>query len=200
MTRILIIEDEVIIARFIEQQLLKHFECSIQLAINIKEAKAVMDAFSPQILLCDINLNEAKSGIELITELQQRYAFEVVYITSYKSLSIIREAAQTNPANYIIKPVDEGQLFAGVQLVINKLKTNKGQEEKKLQTKRILNEIEYKIVQLIRQKKTTNEIAQLLHLSPYTVKNHRHNICGKLGLENKNNALLQWVLEQPDLS
>lgn len=36
--------------------------------------------------------------------------------------------------------------------------------------------------------KTNHEIAQILEISPLTVKNHVHNILKKLGVENRNNA------------
>ena len=199
MIRTLIIEDEIIIARFIDQQLQQNFQCQTSIAVSLKEARAVMSQFLPHLVLCDINLGDSHSGIELVAELRRQFTFEVIYITSYQSHAIIKEAADTYPANYIIKPVDEVRLFAGVQLVMNKIEANPQLGKTTLPVKSMLNETEYAIVQLIGQKKTTPEIASILHLSPYTVKNHRHNICQKLGLDNKNNALLQWVLEQPDL-
>ncbi len=199
MIRTLIIEDEIIIARFIEQQLQRYFHCHTCLAVSLSEARAAMDRFLPHLLLCDINLEDTHTGIELVAELRQQYAFEVIYITSYQSHNMIKAASATHPANYLIKPVDEAQLFAGVQLVINRCAANPELGKRLVTATTRLNETEYQIVQLIRQKKTTREIAQLLHLSPYTIKNHRHNICSKLGLENKNNALLQWALQQTEI-
>ena len=43
------------------------------------------------------------------------------------------------------------------------------------------------------------EIAETLHLSRYTIKNHRHNICRKLELADENNALLKWVVQHGHL-
>lgn len=199
MIRILIIEDEIIIARFIEQQLLQHFSCETRIAVSLKEARTVMEPFLPQLVLCDINLEENQTGIDLIEELRLRYRFEVIYISSYQSHAIITRAAATGAANYLIKPVDEARLFAGVQLVLSRLQDSLDLGKPALPVKELLNETEYAIVQLIGQRKTTREIAALLHLSPFTVKNHRHNICHKLELENKNNALLKWVLLQDNL-
>jgi DNA-binding NarL/FixJ family response regulator len=129
-------------------------------------------------------------------ELKESFYFEVIYITSYQSHQIISEAASTLPANYIIKPIDDAQLYAGVQLVISKIQSNQNLGKKKIPIKNKLQDNEYRIVQLIAQRKTTKEIAEALNLSPHTIKNHRHNICRKLGLEDKNNALLQWALQQ----
>ncbi|NML21280.1 response regulator transcription factor [Pseudoflavitalea sp. G-6-1-2] len=193
MIRVLIIEDEIIIARFIELQLRKAFQCNTRIAISVNEAREAMAEMQPHLVLCDINLCDEVSGIELVTEFKSNYVFELIYITSYQNRSIIEQASATNPANYIIKPVDEAQLFAGVQLVITKMEQTKAGERVSLAEQ--FNNTELMILQLIRDQKTTKEIAQELHLSPYTIKNHRHNICRKLDLEEGNNALLKWVMQ-----
>ncbi len=38
MIRVMIVEDEIIIARFIELQLLNNFDCETRVAISVKEA------------------------------------------------------------------------------------------------------------------------------------------------------------------
>jgi DNA-binding NarL/FixJ family response regulator len=195
MVRILIIEDEIIIGRFIERLLQGHFECDIRIAVSAGEARIAMADFLPHLLLCDIQLEEELSGIGLITELRRRFAFEVIYITSYQHRSIIEQAAATLPANYIIKPIDENQLIAGVQLVMSRLQTDDQAGKAYLRSNAIFTEIELRILRLIRDKKTTIDIAETLHLSRYTIKNHRHTICRKLQLEDENNALLKWVVQ-----
>ena len=199
MVRILIIEDEIIIARFIEQQLQANFACETRIAISGAEAQTAMPEMLPHLLLCDIQLEEELSGIDLVTTLRRRYAFEVIYITSYQTKSIIEKASATHPANYIIKPIDETQLFAGVQLIISRLTTQDQTGKTLLQTDSLFTETELRILRLIREQKTTIEIADALHLSRYTIKNHRHNICRKLELADENNALLKWVVQNGHL-
>lgn len=199
MARILIIEDEIIIGRFIERLLQTHFESEIMVAVSAGEARKAMADFLPHLLLCDIQLEEELSGIGLITELRRRFAFEVIYITSYQNRSIIEQAAATLPANYIIKPIDETQLVAGVQLVISRIQTDDQAGKAYLRSNAIFTEIELRILRLIREKKTTMDIAETLHLSRYTIKNHRHTICRKLQLEDENNALLKWVVQNGNM-
>ena len=195
MVRILIIEDEIIIARFIERLLKAHFEGDIRIAVSAAEARNAMADFLPHLLLCDIQLEEELSGIGLITELRRRFAFEVIYITSYQHRSVIEQAAATLPANYIIKPIDETQLVTGVQLVMSRLQTDDQAGKAFLRSNAIFTDIELRILKLIREKKTTIDIAETLHLSRYTIKNHRHTICRKLQLDDENNALLKWVVQ-----
>jgi DNA-binding NarL/FixJ family response regulator len=199
MVRILIIEDEIIIGRFIERQLQTNFNCETAIAVSAAEARDAMAGFLPHLLLCDIQLEEDFSGIDLITELRRRYAFEVIYITSYQNRSIIEKAAATHPANYIIKPIDETQLFTGVQLVISRIETDSQSGKAWLNANTLFTDTELRILRLIREKKTTMEIAEDLHLSRYTIKNHRHAICRKLQLRDENNALLKWVVQNGNL-
>ena len=186
MTRILIIEDEIIIARFIERQLQTSFACETRIAVSAAEVRTAMPEMLPHLLLCDIHL---------VNELRRRYAFEVIFITSYQTRNIIEQAAAAHPANYIIKPIDEMQLFAGVQLVISRIAATNHTGKAFLQPNTLFSETELRILQLIREKKTTIEIAESLHLSRFTIKNHRHAICRKLDLRDENNALLKWVAE-----
>lgn len=195
MTRVLIIEDEFIIARFIEKQLKSHFQCETAIAITVGEALTEMNRLMPDLLLCDINLGADLTGIDLVKQLHQAYRFEVIYITSYNAKNIIEDALSSGAANYIIKPIDEMQLFAGVRLAMDKIETKRAHNS----TAACLTPSEHRIVSLIGMRKSTKEIAELMHLSPYTIKNQRHKICVKLGLKDENNALLKWVLEQPEL-
>lgn len=194
--RILIIEDEIITGRFIEQQLKANFDCETMLAVNQAEVHALMPGFRPQLLLCDINLKEENDGIALIKNLRQEYAFEVIFITSYQSRTIIGHALETKPLNYLIKPVDEAAIFTALSLAWPAILNNPllGNKKDATTSSGLLSPVEQKIVQLILDKKTSQEIADQLFISPYTVKNHRHRICRKLGLKEGNNALLKWAM------
>ena len=194
--RILIIEDEIIIARFIEQQLKANFDYTVQIAVNYDEVLATMPEFLPHLLLCDINLKEKLDGIEIIRELAAAYAFEVIFITSYQSKSIIENATSVKPLHYLIKPVDEAAIYAALKLASpaiidnNKLGELKSEDLSNLD----FNVTERYILRLILENNSTKEIAEILSLSPYTIKNYRHKLCRKLNLKDENNALLKWAL------
>ncbi|AFD05206.1 response regulator transcription factor [Solitalea canadensis] len=196
--RILIIEDEIIIARYIQQQLHDKFDCQTNIAVNIDEATSIIGEFLPHLILCDINLNDATDGVDLIAQFQKNFGFDTIFITSYQAKEIIEKAARIKPANYIIKPIDEAQLFAAIQIVQLKNMDNESVGITRQNPQNLLTKIEYDILRLIAQKKTTKEIAETLFISPYTVKNHRHNICTKLQLEEENNAILKWAIKNSE--
>lgn len=199
--RILIIEDEIIIARFIEQQLTANFNCSTTIAVNQQEVYNTLPTFLPHLVLCDINLKEEKDGIALIDIFRKQFAFETIFITSYQSKAIIERALQHQPLNYLIKPVDEAAIYASIKLALPTItaKPGLGSPHPSLSLRQLLSSTELKIIQLVLQHKTSREIANALFLSPYTIKNHRHSICRKLGLKDGNNALLKWAIQYKEL-
>jgi DNA-binding NarL/FixJ family response regulator len=193
--RILIIEDEIIIGRYIQQLLDEHFDCETRLSITINEAKTEMLDFLPHLVLSDIHLNDTTDGIELIRHLQESCHFETIFITSYQAKNMVQKAAATLPAHYIVKPIDENQVVAAIELTRHRLRTNPLAGTPRLNIKELLSKIEYDVLQLVSDNKNTKEIAQILFLSPLTVKNHRHNISRKLQLPSDNNALTKWVFD-----
>jgi len=194
--RILIIEDEIIIARFIENQLKISYAADTAIALSGEEVFSLIPVFRPHLVLCDIELHDRVDGIMLVQQLRPKFDFEVIFITSFQSRHIIDRAFELKPANYIIKPLDESRLYAGVLPIINQIQKKLASEDQELRSVRdLLNPSELDVLRLIARKKTTKEIAAILHLSPYTIKNYRHKICRKLQLEEANNALLTWALK-----
>ncbi len=196
--KVLIIEDEIVIARYFEKILKVNFSSlEVQIAVTIEEAETKLEASKPQLVFCDINLNDTITGIELIEKYRQEYAFELIFVTSYYNKEIVQRAIPAAPAHYLIKPVEEGQMMAVVEIVLNKFRSK--QEEKTSGMMRIREQLtrsEFEVLQLIATGLSTVEISEKLFISPYTVKNHRHNICQKLDITVKgNSSILKWLTE-----
>lgn len=83
--RILIIEDEIIIARFIERQVKDSFQAETNLALGVQEAEELVKSFLPHLILCDIELNDQIDSIELMHRLKKMHSFELIFITSFQS-------------------------------------------------------------------------------------------------------------------
>lgn len=192
--KVLIIEDEMIIARFIEQHLHAFYDnLSITIALSVEEVEQVITEIKPHLVLCDIELQDSKDGIELMAEYRNTYSFALIFITSYQSKTVMDKAFNLAPENYIIKPLDESRLYAGTHATIQRILKNGNTETPP--GIELLSESDIQVLKLIAQRYTTKEIAAQLYLSPFTVKNTRHRICRKLLLEEENNALLSWALK-----
>ena len=190
--KILVIDDEIFILRDIEDILRYSMEhANYELALNLEEANASIERELPALILCDINLGDNNNGIDFITSIKKQHpSIEVVYISAYSDQKIVERAQSTFPLNYIVKPFNENQLIVAVNLAFNAI--NSKQPENK--TVANLSHSELKVVQLIKQNQSSKKIAEVLFISEKTVKNHRYNICKKLGLTGESNSLLKWVM------
>jgi DNA-binding NarL/FixJ family response regulator len=193
--KILIIEDEMIIARFIEQHFYAFYQnIEVNIALSGEEVDKYMLQHKPDLVLCDIQLQDDCDGIDLMLKYKAEKQFSLIFITSYESKQCIDRTIAVNPENYIIKPLNESRLYAGTHIVIQRI----AQDKKTLKPTLNLSELtaaEIQVLKLIANRYTTKHIADKLCLSPHTIKNTRHRICRKLSLEEENNALLTWAIE-----
>jgi len=104
--KLLIVEDEIIIAMNLRRQLEKNgFEvCGI--AGGEKEAVDSVQLHRPDTVLMDINLRNNESGINAANEIRkQEHIPNIIYITGYGDEELIRSAWNTGPLAVLKKPV-----------------------------------------------------------------------------------------------
>ncbi|AFL68758.1 response regulator [Sulfurospirillum barnesii] len=122
MLKVMIIEDEPLIALNLEKLLEKKgFEVTGH-ASNWEEAHTLFHTTKPHIVLSDIKLENDESGIDIVKQLKKMNDFCVIYLTSYGDDAMIEKALSTNPAAYITKPFKEIDLNAALKLVSSKIK------------------------------------------------------------------------------
>lgn len=126
MIRLLIIEDEPIIA--------KHLECVLDdLGYGITgscrtstEALVSLQNELPDIVLCDIHLaGDAWDGIRLAQEIRTLYDLPIIFLTALTDSATIQRAAAVEPDAYLSKPFAERSLFAAIELAIFKFSNKK---------------------------------------------------------------------------
>ena len=188
--KILILEDEILVALDL-QELLEAAGYQTRVAHQHSDALAILEKFSPELAICDINLGKGASGIDFATDAKQLLPkLEIIYVTAFSTLDIVQAAEDTNPFNYIVKPWNEEQIKVTVKIAFNYLnrKIQQHPDTEKLSL------AEYRIVELIAQQKTSKQIADILYITEKTVSNHRYRIVKKLQLPNDNNNLLKWAM------
>jgi len=117
-SRILIVEDEVLIANFIFKLLQKEGYSNLEIANDVQTAQLKFNTFLPDIILMDINLEGPNTGIELAKRKNQEG--KIIYLTAQNDSETIKKAIATNPETYLTKPIKNSDILAAIQLAINK--------------------------------------------------------------------------------
>ncbi|WP_048331046.1 LytR/AlgR family response regulator transcription factor [Bizionia psychrotolerans] len=120
-TKILIVEDEILIADYIAEILAEEHFKNIKIANDKKTAISEMTCFLPDIILMDINLNSENAGIELSQSKNENAT--VVFITGQQDYSLMSEAIRTKPNSYLTKPIKKVDILAAIGLIIQNKQT-----------------------------------------------------------------------------
>lgn len=119
MLKILIVEDELIIAEDLKNMLIHMQYDVIGIAIDHKETLQLIKSKKPDLILLDINLNCSVDGIEIAHIINNTYKIPFIYTTSYADAATLERAKETIPLNYIVKPFNEQQLFSTIELSLD---------------------------------------------------------------------------------
>ncbi|EPR44037.1 response regulator receiver protein [Desulfovibrio sp. X2] len=113
--RVLLVEDEKLIALYYKK-VLGASGIDVRVAHTGEDAVrlAAMEP-APDLLLMDINLEGGIDGIEACSRIKQAADIPVVYVTAYSDQDTRGRAALTNPAAYLIKPVDPPTLLEAIR-------------------------------------------------------------------------------------
>ena len=120
MVKILIVEDESLVALDIEESLNSKYIITDITSTEIETFESI-ERESPDIILMDINLNQKIDGIELANKIYNLYNIRVIYLTAFTDEETILRAIQTDPFGYINKPYKLPELIASIELAIYKL-------------------------------------------------------------------------------
>ncbi|RPA68680.1 DNA-binding response regulator [Cyclobacteriaceae bacterium YHN15] len=124
-TRILIVEDDMIIASNISLQLSKlGYEVT---GIESRGEEAINHAKEnrPDIILMDINLKGKIDGIETATAIQKENDIPLIYLTANADEVSFQKAKETHPYAFISKPFNKINLERTIALVVEKIKEAK---------------------------------------------------------------------------
>ncbi|MBF0390974.1 MAG: response regulator [Desulfamplus sp.] len=148
--KILIVEDERVVAMSIEDALIGmgHTVCGI--ASSGEQARLLSASNNPDLVMMDIKLKGAADGIETAKKLKELYDIPVIFLTAYSDQQILERAKLVEPLGYILKPCKVDVLKSVVEIALYK-----AEMEKKLQ--QINHQLEESVKK--RTKELTDEIA-----------------------------------------
>lgn len=119
-SRILIVEDEGIIAKDIQSTLTRSGYSVVGIASSGEEAIKKAMEIHPDIVLMDIVLEGAMDGVEAAEYIRDHFDIPVVYLTAYSDDTTLQRAKITEPFGYILKPFQEKELYTTIEMAIYK--------------------------------------------------------------------------------
>ena len=122
--RILVVEDEAIIAKDIELKLIRMGYSVCGVAGSAQEAVQRADAHKPDLILMDILLEGETDGIQAAEAIHSHLSTPLIYITAHADDATLRRARMTEPYGYIVKPIDFRELHSTIEMALYKYKTD----------------------------------------------------------------------------
>lgn len=120
--KILIVEDQVLIANHIKNILEDGGFQNVEMAFKLNEATEKLNQFSPNLILLDINVEGQNSGIDWAEENVKNA--KIIFITGQSEIETMQKALTTNPIAYLTKPVKEIDLLATLEVAKKQLNLN----------------------------------------------------------------------------
>ncbi len=117
---ILVVEDERIVAMDIQNRL-RGLGYSVSAVVpSGEEAIRKVGEARPDLVVMDIWLSGDMDGIEAAGRIRALYNIPVVYVTAYADASTFERAKNTEPFGYVLKPLEEGELYTSIELALHR--------------------------------------------------------------------------------
>jgi PAS domain S-box-containing protein len=118
--RILIVEDEGIIAGHIASRLLKTGYSVAGIAESSDEAIATVREVSPDLILMDIRIKGSLDGIQTAAKVREDSDIPIIYLTAHTDQSTVDRAKMTEAFGFLTKPVHQTSLATSIEMAIHK--------------------------------------------------------------------------------
>jgi len=127
--KILIVEDETIVALDTKSTLLKLGYEVTDMVTNYDDTITSVRENTPSLILMDINLENSKDGIDTAKKIKEIKNIPIIYLTAFADEETINRAIQTDPVAYLMKPFNRNELKSAIMLAIYKTKNSSIKEE-----------------------------------------------------------------------
>jgi PAS domain S-box-containing protein len=123
--KIMIVEDERIIARDIKNRL-EHLGYHVAaIASSGDEAIRKAACAHPDLVLMDIVLKGDMDGVQTAEKIQSQFNIPLIYLTAYSDDGTLERAKTTEPSGYLLKPFHIKELRSSIEIALHKHRTER---------------------------------------------------------------------------
>jgi PAS domain S-box-containing protein len=145
-TRILVVEDESIVAKDIQNTLIKLGYEVPATASSAASAYEKLEQVLPDLVFLDIKLKGEEDGIHIAGHIKERYNIPVIFLTSYVDQETLDRAKVTEPYGYIVKPFNESDLKTTVEMALFKFSRDREVRDSQQRLANALSRVEEAII------------------------------------------------------
>lgn len=117
--KILVVEDEMIIADNICDALEDLGYEALEPAINYTEAIERIEKEKPDIAILDIHLSGRKTGIDIAKKIRGSFNFPFIFLTSNSDTLTVNYAKEVMPPAYLVKPFSKDELYTSIEIALH---------------------------------------------------------------------------------
>jgi PAS domain S-box-containing protein len=115
---ILIVEDELIVAKDLQRTLVELGYDAFAIASSAEAAVTRADERCPDLVIMDIRIKGPHDGIQAATLLKEKFSIAVIYLTAHADDAMVQRAKKTEPHGYLLKPVKAVELRTTVEIAL----------------------------------------------------------------------------------
>jgi CheY-like chemotaxis protein len=120
MAKVMVVEDESIVAKDLELTLVRLGYSVPAMASTADDALNKARLYRPDLVLMDIHLRGATDGIAAAQRLRREMNIPVIYLTAYADDDTVARARDTEPFGYLLKPFNERELRSMLEVALYK--------------------------------------------------------------------------------
>lgn len=116
--KVLIVEDEILIADNIADTLTDLGYCVFEPASSYNEAIESIESEKPDIAILDIQMPGKRNGVDLAMTINENYHFPFIFLTSNSDKLTLEQAKKVEPLAYLVKPFNRKELYTSIELAL----------------------------------------------------------------------------------
>jgi CRP-like cAMP-binding protein/CheY-like chemotaxis protein len=128
-TKVLIVEDEGVVALDISQELESAGYSVVGHVVSGEAAVAKAGELRPDIVLMDIHIQGEMDGIAAAEQITSRFNIPIIFVTAHADEATLQRAKLTRPYGYVIKPFEPNELRANIEIALHRYKATPVVEE-----------------------------------------------------------------------
>ncbi|PSQ87675.1 MAG: sigma-54-dependent Fis family transcriptional regulator, partial [Bacteroidetes bacterium QH_2_63_10] len=117
--RILIVEDEFAVAMELEDHLDALGYTVVDHVMTGADAIECAEESDLDLVLMDVRLDGSMDGVEAAQTIRGSHPVPIVFVTAYSDDETLQRATDTTPFGYVVKPFDERELYAAVEVALH---------------------------------------------------------------------------------